>query len=68
MTSDSLTEFQVEIISKALAIEYLRGFEDATDDRPYGGKSTHEEQEDYLFRSCEPENFIKQAEQILNSI
>ncbi|MDB5842469.1 MAG: hypothetical protein JWQ23_4421 [Herminiimonas sp.] len=38
----------VEIVARALCLQYNRGFEDATDDNPYGGADSAAEQEMYV--------------------
>lgn len=38
----------VELLARALCRQYNRGFEDATDDNPYGGEESAPGQEKYL--------------------
>ncbi|MDB5728567.1 MAG: hypothetical protein JWR25_1383 [Noviherbaspirillum sp.] len=59
-----------ELLARALCRQYNRGFEDATDDHPYGGADSAEGQEEYL-ASLVDENWrewVEEAESLLASL
>lgn len=59
-----------ELLARALCRQYNRGFEDATDDNPYGGEDSAPGQEQYL-QSLVEENWrewIEEAESLLASL
>ena len=61
----------IELIAKELFREYSRGFEDATDDYPYGGSTFKGTEEEYLDRAVESGDdlaFIPQATKLLEKI
>jgi hypothetical protein len=60
----------VELLARALCRQYNRGFEDATDDNPYGGDESAPGQEKYL-ENLVDENWrewIPEAETIMTSM
>jgi hypothetical protein len=59
-----------ELLARALCRQYNRGFEDATDDNPYGGEESAEGQERYLTSLVEENwrEWIAEAESLLPSI
>jgi hypothetical protein len=59
-----------ELLARALCRQYNRGFEDATDDNPYGGEESAPRQQQYL-ESLVEENWrewIEDAESLLVSL
>jgi hypothetical protein len=59
-----------EVLARALCRQYNRGFEDATDDNPYGGEEAALGQEKYL-ESLVDENWrewIEEAEALMMSL
>lgn len=60
----------VEVVARALCRQYNRGFEDATDDNPYGGEETAPAQEKYLQELVEENwrEWIGEAESLLVSL
>jgi hypothetical protein len=60
----------VELLARALCRQYNRGFEDATDDNPYGGEESAEGQETYLADLVEENwhEWIAEAEALMSSL
>lgn len=59
----------VELLARALCRQYNRGFEDATDDNPYGGEESAVGQDKYL-QDIVDENWrewVGEAESLLMS-
>jgi hypothetical protein len=59
-----------EILARALCRQYNRGFEDATDDNPYGGADSAEAQEEYLAGLIEENwnEWAEEAQELLKSL
>jgi hypothetical protein len=60
----------VELLARALCRQYNRGFEDATDDNPYGGEESAHGQETYLGNAVEENwrEWIGEAEALIISL
>lgn len=60
----------VEMLARALCRQYNRGFEDATDDNPYGGDESAAGQEQYLADLVEENwtEWVGEAEALLHSL
>ncbi|HEV7929481.1 MAG TPA: hypothetical protein VGP12_05040 [Nitrosospira sp.] len=59
-----------EALARALCRQYNRGFEDATDDNPYGGEESAPGQETYIDSLVEENwhEWIEEAETLLMSL
>lgn len=60
----------VELVARALCRQYNRGFEDGTDDNPYGGADSGQDQEKYLDGLVDENwrEWITEAETLLSSL
>jgi hypothetical protein len=60
----------VELLARALCRQYNRGFEDGTDDNPYGGADSSEAQEKYLDGLVDEnwQEWIAEAETLISSL
>lgn len=60
----------VELLARALCRQYNRGFEDGTDDNPYGGADSGQEQETYLDGLVNEnwQEWLSEAETLLSSL
>jgi hypothetical protein len=60
----------VELLARALCRQYNRGFEDATDDNPYGGEESAAGQDKYLQDIVEENwrEWVAEAESLMMSL
>jgi hypothetical protein len=60
----------VELLARALCRQYNRGFEDATDDNPYGGEESSSGQEKYLEGLVDEnwQEWVEEAEALMTAL
>jgi hypothetical protein len=60
----------MELLARALCRQYNRGFEDATDDNPYGGESSGPGQEKYIedLVGANWQEWVGEAEALMKSL
>jgi hypothetical protein len=59
-----------ELVARALCRQYNRGFEDATDDNPYGGEESAPEREKYIDSLVEENwrEWIEEAKTLVDAL